>query len=93
MNNTDLIDAAELGEEAKRFLESDLGKTLLARAEQETLAAMEQMLLTDPTDTKAIVALQNRAALGRQFPQWLMEIINIGENALDVWRQQNGNTD
>lgn len=89
MNSDDLIDAAELGEEAKKFLESDLGKTLLARAEQETLSALEELGACEPTDTKKIVLLQNKAALGRQFPQWINEIIHIGNEALAIWKQQN----
>ena len=89
MDENDLIDAAELGEEAKKFLESDLGKSLLARAQQETLSALEALGECDATDTKAIVNLQNRAALGRQFPEWIREIIHIGDEALHVWKQQN----
>ena len=89
MDNDDLIDAAELGEEAKRFLESDLGKSLFARAQQETLSALEALGECDATDSKAIVLLQNRATLGRQFPEWIREIIHIGDEALHVWKQQN----
>lgn len=89
MNEDDLIDAAELGEEAKKFVESDLGKSLFARAEQATLDALEKLSRCDPTDVKTISALQNKAALGRQFPEWLNEIIHIGDEALAIWRQQN----
>ena len=89
MDENDLIDAAELGEEAKAFIQSDLGKSLLARAEQATLAALNELGECDPTDSKKISALQNRASLGRQFPEWLNEIINIGDEALKVWQQQN----
>ena len=89
MNEDDLIDAAELGEQAKVFVESDLGKSLFARAEQATLEALDELSRCDPTDSKTISTLQNKAALGRQFPEWLKEIIHIGDEALAVWRQQN----
>ena len=89
MDENDLIDAAELGEEAKAFIQSDLGKSLLARAEQATLAALTELGECDPTDSKKIAALQNKASLGKQFPEWLNEIINIGDEALKVWQQQN----
>lgn len=85
---TDLIDVTLLGEEAKKFIASDLGQTLLARARQDTLSALEELGQVDPSDTKAITALQNRAALGRMFPEWLQEIISIGEDSLTIWKKE-----
>lgn len=89
MSDDDLIDAAELGEEAKKFIASDLGQTLLARAQQETLAALEELSNCDPSDSRTVKSLQDKAALGRKFPEWLNEIVGIGNEALTVWRQQN----
>jgi len=89
MNDQDvLIAEAEIGDEARRFLESDLGKTLLGMAKQEIQAAQEALEETDPTDTKTITALQNKAKVGRNFEQWLNELLIRGENALNTWKQQ-----
>ena len=85
-----LIAEAEIGDEARKFLESELGKTLLGMASQEVLLAQEALEIVDPSDTKKITALQNQAKVARNFEQWLAELIDKGNNALNVWRQQNG---
>lgn len=78
-----------MGDEARKFVESDLGKCLVGMARQEVTAAQEELLSADPTDTKAITKLQNKAAMGRMFEQWLCELITRGENALAMWQQEN----
>jgi DNA segregation ATPase FtsK/SpoIIIE-like protein len=85
----ELIAEAEIGEQAREFLESELGKTLLGMAQQEVLLAQEALEVVDPTQTEKIRALQNQAKIGRNFEDWLKELITKGENALNVWRQQN----
>jgi len=82
----ELIAAAELGDEAKRFLESDLGKCLLGMAQQEVALAQEKLERVSPTDVEAIRALQNQAQLGRQFEAWLLELLDKGNNALEVFK-------
>ena len=94
MNDDDeLIATAEIGDEARKFVESDLGKTLLGMAQQEIDAAREALEDIDPSDTKAITALQNKAKTAGNFKAWLTELITNGEQALTIWRQkqdQNG---
>lgn len=85
-----LIAEAEIGEEARRFRESDLGKTILGMAMQETKSAEEELAETDPMDTKKLMALQNQARLGKRFEGWLLELINKGEEALTVWKERHG---
>ena len=85
-----LIAEAEIGDEARRFTESELGKTLLGMADQEIRAAQEELETVDPTDTKRITALQNQAKTGRHFKDWLTELIDRGNSALEAWRQNNG---
>ena len=87
--NEELIAAAELGEEARNFLDSDLGKCLLGMAQQEVALAQEALERVDPADTEAVRKLQNQAMLGRQFEQWLLELLDKGESALQVFKQQN----
>jgi hypothetical protein len=86
--NDELVAAAELGDEAKRFLESDLGRCLLGMAEQEVQLAQEALAEVDPTDTEAIRKLQNHAKLYRQFNDWLKELLDKGEAALQAFIQQ-----
>ena len=82
--NDELIAEALIGDEAKKFIESDLGKVILGLAEQKTEAARIALETADPDDRKLILKLQNEAALGRMFKDWLNELFNAGENALEV---------
>ena len=84
--NDELIAAAELGEEARMFIESDLGKVMLGLADQQVLAALDAMEDVDPTDTEAIRKLQNKAKMGRQFRAWLYELLDDGQNAMEVFK-------
>lgn len=84
----ELIAEAEIGDEARKFVESDLGKTLLGMAQQEVADAREELEKVDPSDTKAITALQNKAKIAGYFEQWLAELITKGEQALVLWREQ-----
>lgn len=84
----ELIAQALIGDEAKKFLDSDLGKCLAGMAMQEVQAAQEALEKVDPKDEKGITALQNQAWLGRRFESWLQELITEGENALATWRQK-----
>ena len=84
----DLIAAAELGEEARAFLESDLGKCLLGMAQQEVAMAQEALEKVDPVKVLEITKLQNHARVGRWFEQWLYELLDKGESALEVFKQQ-----
>lgn len=88
--NAELIAAAELGEEARKFLESDLCRCILGMAAQQIAAAQEALENVDPSDTKKIIALQNEAKLGRQFEDWLRELVSEGDNAIAVFRDTQG---
>lgn len=84
----ELISQAELGEEAKKFLESDLGKVMLGLAEQEAELAREELETVNPTDVAAVTKLQNQAKVARWFSQWLKELLADGEAALSAFKQQ-----
>lgn len=82
------IAEALIGEEAKKFVESDLGRAVLGMAEQEVRDAQEKLLDVVPTDVQAIERLQAQARLGTSFRKWLEELITNGEHALVAWRQK-----
>jgi flagellar biosynthesis chaperone FliJ len=86
--NDELIATAEIGEKAKEFLESDLGKVMLGLAQQETQIAMELLGEIDPTNEKKIRDLQNQIKVGKWFTQWLTELVTDGEQAINVFKQQ-----
>jgi len=84
-----LIAEAEIGDDARKFFESDLGKTLLGMADQDVRMAQEGLEDVEPTDTKKITSLQNQAKNARNFRKWLEELIDKGNAALEIWRQRN----
>ena len=82
----ELVAAAELGEEARLFLESDLGQCVLGLANQQVMAAQLDLETVSPLETEKIRQLQNQARLGRQFEQWLRELLHDGENAMEIFK-------
>ena len=86
--NEELIDAAILGDEAKKFLESDLGAKMHELAIGQVIAAQEALETVDPMNGVRITELQNQAKVARYFEQWLVELISKGEAALAAHQQQ-----
>lgn len=84
----ELIAAAEIGDEAKSFMESQLGQVMLGMAKQDAQIAMETLSQVDCTDSKKIRVLQNTVYLANTFEQWLNELFSKGENALAAFKQQ-----
>jgi hypothetical protein len=84
----ELIADAELGEEAKRFLESDLGRCIIGMMEQEVLNAQLELETIDPANTSGIIGFQQFIKVARMFPQWLNELLVRGEQAKSAWVQQ-----
>lgn len=87
----ELLAEAELGEEARRFVEGQLGTCLIGMARQEAEAAKERLASVDPEDKKQITQLQNQVWLGRQFEAWLAELITKGNEALEVFKNETQN--
>lgn len=92
MNEEDaiLIAQAEMGEQAKAFLESELGRVLIGMAEQDAQAAREALELVPPTETNTIMTLQNKARCARNFESWLKELVSRGEESINIWKQRKG---
>ncbi|HEX2614028.1 MAG TPA: hypothetical protein VHL10_00925 [Nitrososphaera sp.] len=79
----------EIGDEAKRFLESDLGRCILGIVEQDSEKARQGLELVDPQDTKSVTALQKKAQMSRMFKNYVVELFERGEAALEVWKNEN----
>jgi hypothetical protein len=43
----------------------------------------------DPHDPKQIMKYQNQIQLFNMFDEWLREIVSDGDNALEVFKQEN----
>ncbi len=86
--NEELIAEALIGDEAERFVETELGKTILGMAKQEVMAAQEELEKVDPDNVKKIRDLQNQAWRARSFESWLVELITKGRQALEVHKHE-----
>ena len=83
-----MIAEAELGEEAKNFLEGNLGKFLRGVAVQEIRLAQENLGDVDPENTIAIKQFQNNAFRWKQFIELLEGLVAKGDQAILIYRQQ-----
>lgn len=89
--NEELIAEALIGDEAKKFLDSDFGKTLMGLAQQEATLAMGLLKSADPEDSKTIRSIQNDIWRAEKFEEWLIDLISAGETALRLYQQQEVN--
>ena len=71
----------DFGFQAEAFLQSDVGKYLIAKAEAEVVEATEALKVVDPTVPDAIRVLQNRLYRGESIQYWLAEAIQSDLNA------------
>ena len=77
----ELLNYLELGEEARRFLDSPIGKFIQERSDIEVRQALEALQVVDPTDEKRIRELQNIIKVAGAIPFWLDLAIKSGEEA------------
>lgn len=76
-----LLKAVDLGFQAEAFVQSDIGRYLVRRAEAQVDEAVEALKGADPEDAKTIRALQNTIAVAESIQYWLADVIQQGENA------------
>lgn len=85
MTDIDVLEAeAIIGDEADKFLRSDLGQTMLGLAKQEADAATLKLKTADPDDTKEIRNLQNMIWRAESFEEWLRSLAHNGEIAMQT---------
>jgi hypothetical protein len=70
-----------VGDIFKGWIQSDIGRYVVGRAEQYELSALRRLRDIDPNDKVAIARLQADAAMPGRFLQWIEEAINQGEVA------------
>ena len=75
---------AILGDEADKFMRSDLGKIVLGLAAQEAELAISKLKTVDPADYLAIQTLQNEIWRAESIEQWLRDLILEGDQALKI---------
>jgi hypothetical protein len=77
-----LVKSAVLGKQVEAFLESDIGKFLVSKAENEVLEAVEELKRVSWWRKRRIIWLQNRIHTAENFQKWLGEAFSEGLHAL-----------
>lgn len=88
MTDIDTIAAEiEIGEQARQFLKSDLGRCVMGMAEQEIDALRDKL---ESVEGGSLIRVQSEIRAMRMFSSWLVELINKGEQQLTVWAESKG---
>ena len=94
MSGQDMLEA-QLGEDAKSFLETDLGRLFTTRADSDEQGAIQALVQLDPFEYETLADLQNAIAsaqrdmeIGQRIAQYLRDAIVNGELA---WQQLEAN--
>lgn len=82
-SNAELYAEAILGKDAEEFLTSDIGRFIIARADEETQEAIRQLKTCFPWRRRKITDLQNRIWRAESVQSWLGELIIRGRQAMD----------
>lgn len=91
----ELFARAQLGTAARDFLDTDLGRYLHGRAQQEIEQAQVDALecnIRTWWGRRKLLNLQNNAGIARRFLKWIVEAIQDGEVAfqeLSDYRKEN----
>lgn len=86
-----MVAEAEIGEQARKFVESDLGKVIIGMARQDAEKALAKLEDVDPNKPLEIAAHQSEIKVARKFEQYLSELITRGDNALEIFRHESQN--
>jgi copper homeostasis protein CutC len=80
--NDPLVKSAVLGSQVEQFLETDIGKYLVGRAENQAAEAMDMLKRTAPWRKNRIQQLQNAVLTAENFQKWLGEAYSEGLHSL-----------
>ena len=81
MSENETVQLAARGVEAQAWLNSPVGRYVVERSIQQVEEAQAQLLEVDPTDAKAVAALQRAATTARDAVQWIIDAVQDGEAA------------
>lgn len=76
-----LVAEVDLGDQAREFMASELGRHLVGCLQQEVAAAQEQLNKTAPWRRRRIQDLQNRVWRSQFMLAWLRDLILSGRAA------------
>lgn len=88
IENQELLDQAVLGRQVEEFLLTDVGKFLLAKAEDEYIMALQSLSEVSASDTLQILKLQSNARTASNFRAWLSEAVMSGLKAKEILEER-----
>ena len=78
-----LLREALIGDEARLFLSSNVGRRVLSCVESRRRAALDRLAVVDPCDPDEIRRLQNEIGLCDMFVGFINDCIVSGDNAVE----------
>lgn len=88
--NKMLLEQGALGEDAKAFIESPLGRLVLTQAHEEAREALSKLRTVHPWRRRKITELQNQVWRAEAFEGWLRGLIAIGSQAVAEYDRRSG---
>ena len=88
--NSPILQQIDLGFQVEAFLQSDLGRYLVQRAEAQVEEAVELLKRCSPEDSAQIRAIQHTIQVAESIQYWLAEAIQSGLNAQQQLHDQEG---
>ncbi len=77
----ELFNTVELGLDARQFLESNLGRYVASRAQEDMFAASLELTTVPPHDQIGIAAIQHRYKVAAAALSWIGQAIEAGKQA------------
>jgi len=78
LHDATLLETGVLGKMVEDFLTGDIGSFVLNKIDEETQAAIQELIICDPTDHKSIQEHQNTIRVVNSIKNWLAEAIEAG---------------
>jgi len=82
------IPDAQFGKQVEMWLETDVGRYMVKRAEEDIDRAVEEMKNTNPHDVKLMVQAQNKVKVAESILSWLGDAIREGHSALESLKSE-----
>lgn len=88
-----VVAQAVLGQKARDWLTSDLGKYVITRADSDIDRARQALVECPWWNSRRIRRLQNEAKVAQLFKVWMADAIIEGRNALQIIEDVDGSGD
>ena len=91
--NDPVVRTAVFGRQVEEFVNSDIGRHIAKRADDEINDCLEELKRISPDwpwGRRKIARLQNRIATAERVMNWLAEAITEGHQAMNIIEDKNG---